>query len=45
VPILVTARATPLATKRVRAIVATRSMVRLIIYPFLWSAFSTYREP
>jgi hypothetical protein len=33
VPILVMARATPLAATRVRAMVATINMVRLIIYP------------
>src|SRR5215211_3023350 len=33
VPILFTASATPLATNRVRAMVANNSMVRLIIYP------------
>jgi hypothetical protein len=33
VPILVTASATPLATKRVRVMVATSSMVRLIKRP------------
>jgi hypothetical protein len=32
VPILVMARATPLAATRVRAMVATINMVRLIIY-------------
>src|SRR3712207_5595554 len=32
-PILVTARATPLATNRVRAIVAISNIVRLILYP------------
>jgi hypothetical protein len=32
-PILVTARATPLATNRVRAMVANNSMVRLIKRP------------
>jgi hypothetical protein len=33
VPILVAARATPLATNKVRAIVANNSMVRLIERP------------
>src|SRR5215212_9891747 len=33
VPILFTASATPLATNRVRAVVATSNIARLIIYP------------
>src|SRR3712207_1412900 len=43
VPILLIANATPLATKRVRAIVANNTMVRLIIYPssFAYSTVSS----
>jgi hypothetical protein len=39
VPILVTARATPLATNTVRAMVATINIALLIIYPFTFCVF------
>jgi hypothetical protein len=40
VPILVTANATPLATKRVRDMAATNSMMRLIVHPFSTFAYA-----